>query len=82
MTDNVKNITIYRTWMVDYKYAVTDGLPTKAVWQSMTASQQEQWLRQHGMLLDTKFSEYLGMDDGEILDYDGKLRIVSDSSVE
>lgn len=72
--DNTKRVTFYRTWMVDYQFALPDGLPEQ--WSSMRVSQQEQYLREHGFLLDTKFSEYLGMDDGSFIDYDGKLKAV------
>lgn len=69
-----QKVTFYRTWMVDYQFAVPDGLPSD--WPNMRSIDQEQWLRKHAFLVDTKFSEYLGMDDGSFLDYDGKLKAV------
>ena len=62
---NVNRITVYRTWMVDYQYATPENLPSN--WSEMRAVEQDSWLRKHGFLLDTKFKEYLGVDDGTIL---------------
>lgn len=55
-------VTVFRTWLIDTKYIVTDKFPDN--WDNMTNSSRETWIKIHGKPLDPKFREVVAVEDG------------------
>jgi len=60
-----KKITVCTTTMVDKEYAAVDGLPDN--WDGMDRRQQEAWLLTNTMHIDTRYTQFVSIDDGSWL---------------
>jgi hypothetical protein len=75
INDNVpREVVLYRTWLVDYKYIVVDPFP--AGWNNYSTADKEHWLRTTGALADHKFQEHVSVEDGS---WDVDWRLVEES---
>lgn len=55
-------VTVYRTWLIDTKYIVTDSFPIN--WDGMTNLSRETWVKVHGKQLEPTFREVVAVEDG------------------
>ena len=54
--------TVYRTWLVDVRYMVSQPFPDD--WDTYQPWKQEAWLKANAIETGQKFKEYVGIDDG------------------
>lgn len=55
-------VTVYRTWLIDTKYVVSDSFPDN--WDDMSNLNREAWIKVHGKALEPSFREVVAVEDG------------------
>ena len=55
-------VTVYRTWLIDTNYTVSDSFPDN--WDNMSQSLRESWIKLHGKADDPTFREVISVEDG------------------